>query len=330
MSHFVVLVRLPANIEEKNLEAELRKRLIPYKEIGCGERDDMDEMAPYIEFKDVEEESRKEWETETTSMVKLACGTLASRWDEQFKNPHRVSLFSREDEWVYPEGCVKLDVPKKEVYPDFEEYMRDYEGRERNSDGKYGYYHNPNDKWDWYQIGGRWPEYLPTENGKEAVCLLSEIDHAWIKAEQGRKFEQFIANYEAFLNGSKCWGVFEGPREEALDLGLISCKNFEEITDDERAHCVLIRWERSTGTGRFDVCKRTSREELMKVYSFFRPVQGHARLADDTGWEERGEMGWFGADSSTSDTQQSYVEGTDEWFSKGNPQDWLIAVDCHI
>lgn len=62
-------------------------------------------------------------------------------------------------------GMIKVEkisppkkIPLKEFYPDgFESFIKDWAGHEKDPEtGKYGYWENPNAKWDWYQLGGRW------------------------------------------------------------------------------------------------------------------------------------------------------------------------------
>ena len=52
----------------------------------------------------------------------------------------------------------KIDPPKeillKEKYPDYETYLREWHGVENIE--KQGYWNNPDAKWDWYLLGGRW------------------------------------------------------------------------------------------------------------------------------------------------------------------------------
>ena len=49
--------------------------------------------------------------------------------------------------------------PYSEEYATIDEYAKKYHGYGKNGD-KYGYYHNPKAKWDWYSIGGRWSNML--------------------------------------------------------------------------------------------------------------------------------------------------------------------------
>lgn len=63
------------------------------------------------------------------------------------------------------EGTILLEIinapkeiPLTEYYPDFETYAKDYEGYSKRDEktGRYGYWENPNKKWDWWEVGGRW------------------------------------------------------------------------------------------------------------------------------------------------------------------------------
>ena len=70
----------------------------------------------------------------------------------------------------------------KKEYKDLDTFVKDYYGYEKNGD-KYGYWENPNAKWDWYEIGGRWSNMLLTKDGiKVDYAKLKYIDWELIKA----------------------------------------------------------------------------------------------------------------------------------------------------
>ncbi len=79
-----------------------------------------------------------------------------------------------------PKGQVKRyikkrlsEMPKLEQarYSKFsdKEFLKRYGGFTPNEKGDYGYYANPNSKWDWYSMGGRWRGYFKLKPGKEGV-----------------------------------------------------------------------------------------------------------------------------------------------------------------
>lgn len=63
-------------------------------------------------------------------------------------------------------------------------------------EGYYGYWHNPNAKWDWYSIGGRWNGYLLLKNGKRAnYAMKKDINFKQMKEDK-------------FINGELAWKQF--------------------------------------------------------------------------------------------------------------------------
>jgi len=71
-------------------------------------------------------------------------------------------------------------IPEEKIQIRFEEWKKNSNNNTYNNalewaekymgfvfqDGMYGYYYNPNAKWDWYAIGGRWRGYLKLKPGK--------------------------------------------------------------------------------------------------------------------------------------------------------------------
>ena len=64
----------------------------------------------------------------------------------------------------------------------YAEHGEDWNGmmwRKNNATGKWEEYstYNPDSKWDWYTVGGRWDKSIKTKSGEFVnMCLLSEID----------------------------------------------------------------------------------------------------------------------------------------------------------
>lgn len=78
--------------------------------------------------------------------------------------------------------------PSKTKYPTMDELAENYFGY-RKKNGKYGYTHNPNAKWDWYSEGGRWGGYLINKDGRNTDCdLVTEIDWDKFIADNGAPF----------------------------------------------------------------------------------------------------------------------------------------------
>lgn len=165
MSHFSVLIRLPAETRRENFEAAIGRLMDPY----CEHTDD-GRLSRFHEFVDTEDEYRSQWETGSVEMVRLPDGELVLPWDQKFKKAARFFLegcgfkldFMNDDGGK--EGRAKLreafehvDVPHHERFSSLEEFAKTWHGKDRDSvKSRYGYWANPRAKWDYWRVGGRW------------------------------------------------------------------------------------------------------------------------------------------------------------------------------
>lgn len=87
-----------------------------------------------------------------------------------------LSLLS--NEYITGEVTIQKINPPEEIplsskYDTIEKCVEDWFGY-KTVDGKYGYYANPNAKWDWYQMGGRWQGMLKLKR-KPVNVLFGEM-----------------------------------------------------------------------------------------------------------------------------------------------------------
>jgi hypothetical protein len=153
MSHFSVLI--PAQDEQ-----ELEDVLAPYQQNNmgtCGQE--------FLEFYDTEDEYRQEYESGSCKMLKAPDGSLKHPCDEQFRNPAGPRA---RPQFITPEGYEEVEMPLVELYLTFDEYLKGYVGHDGPDPktGRYGYWENPNARWDCWTVGGRYtsilrPDYDP-------------------------------------------------------------------------------------------------------------------------------------------------------------------------
>ena len=120
-------------------------------------------------------------------VVRFPDGSIHSIYDDAFNK----SFFIEEDR-IYAFGpnrdrksklqteeskALELvtDYPVKSWYPSFEAYCDEHRGFVKASDGRWGYTCNPNAKWDWWQIGGRFPNRFLVPAGLQD-CIPSAKD----------------------------------------------------------------------------------------------------------------------------------------------------------
>lgn len=201
----------------------------------------------------------------------------------------------------------------KEKYGTFEEFVEEYHEYEKDEEtGKYGYWENPNRKWDWYSIGGRWAGSLKVKKGTSSTEDLtrmslvfptpkkfdtdqarkSDIDFESMKEEKIREAEETWAEYELKLKSGEQFHPY-------WEFGI-------EINEDTK----------ETETKEQFIRKRSSG---FQTFAFLK----------DGKWYERGNMGWWGI---VTDKKES-----DDWISEYqslldtiSDDEYITIVDCHI
>ncbi|MBR6588051.1 MAG: hypothetical protein IKK82_11600 [Kiritimatiellae bacterium] len=275
--------------------------LAPYQENNMG-------TCPreYLEFFDEEDEYLLKYEHDSVEMVKMPDGRMLYPWDEEFRKDGEFGYGSGTHE--VPADAPLIKVPFKEKYETFEQFMADWHGMpERNPEtDRYGYFENPNAKWDWYQIGGRWRGMLRATEGE-----LGEP--SWCNEEKDLPAGRFDI--------AKIGDIDFTRNQEIYDRAIAEWEfNVEGKGDDES-----LRWWCSTD---YMVKHYGNKEAFAKVEStlFWRAV-----ITPDGQWHEVGEMGWFGCSSESGDEYADWALHFKERFiDPCDPEYILHVVDCHI
>jgi hypothetical protein len=183
---------------------------------------------------------------------------------------------------------------------------------------------NPNNKWDWYQVGGRWSGFFLLKDGTVSdSCRFGDID-------------------------------FEGMRNQAEKKARARYAQFHEVVGDA-PQPDTFEVVQARNTDRDDACKEYWQQPAMKrlqdsrefafisgdeVTSFYGPVESIVEsvrmnacvpfaVLKDGVWHERGEMGWF-AFVSDEKPREAWAAQVNQIF-QGLPADTLLtSVDCHI
>lgn len=281
-----------------------------------------------------------------------------------------------------PDGFEEVKVPRKEV-ESFAQYVKDWHGIAEVKFGeqpdlfdkhKYGYClldekgeptkivdrTNPNAKWDWYQIGGRYQGHLKLKDGAEGkvgdlslVGVMQGQEYADSSfVDQARKVD---VDFEGMMDeaGEKAGERYD--RLENLMEGSITPLKYtwKEVLDSERFKELDIDEKRSIYHGQ-DALKQVDRKRRaekttkedrdfllwLDYESYICTREEYIQKARDNAvstfavikdgeWYERGEMGWW---ANVSDEKDK-----DEWnteFSKllddVSDDTLLTVVDCHI
>ena len=334
MSHFTVLVI------GDNWEGQLE----PYRELDLSQ-DDMSRDSR-AEFQDRTDEIINEYNTQTTKMVIMPDGRKVSPYDDEFKVLVNNKSNFKSYEHKIPEGLEVREVPFNEIYKNVDDYAREWHDYSKNDKGRYGYYCNPNAKWDWYSMGGRWSGFFklkenkipygkigtpgvfgnkPEDMGKGLradQALKGDIDFVGMREDHVKRCLQNYDEFHKIVNGrevpvwKKLLEEWEGKVENHVDF----CRKLyhdNEVIKDLRNNDFYFDEEQYL-TSRFEYAKKCQ-DEAVVTYA----------LLKDGKWYQRGQMGWWGMASDEKDQDvwnQEFTKIVDSL-----PDDTMLTVvDCHI
>lgn len=210
-----------------------------------------------------------------------------------------------------------------------------------------GYWENPNNKWDWYTLGGRWTGFfksklgvlsavvgqpgIMTEEAREGYAdqlLKSDIDFEYMRNEAENKALQEY-DFATSIFGDM-------PVNETWE----DVRNRIEGIDNARAYywsqprCIAWKQKQSEDYRNFPFGYISSPDEfIISKETYLQNARNSAGLpfaiVKDSKWYERGKMGWFAFVGDEKDENEWNKEASkliDEL-----PDDTLLSVyDCHI
>lgn len=283
MSHFCVAVAT----KTKDI-SEIEKLLEPYWEEK--------EVEPYIRRTkaDIIEDARK-WKADFEAELKENPEKEMFEWQQKYLNANT-------DEELY-----KLQKEEDELY--------DEDGNELTT-------YNPNSKWDWCSIGGRYDKCLIVDKDNEDTYDNGEIGlfggisdgevegHPELKRTNGAKIKDIKFN------------MMGGNYEKAI-------REWELIVEGQEskneAEAEVIKW--NLYKPEYYIEQYGTKEEYARQESMFMTWA----FVNEQGWCEQGEMGWWAMNDATKDSRLAFAEKLNEYISSPEHQEeYLFIVDCHI
>lgn len=288
MSHFTVLVI------SKSPE-EIGDLLSPYHEFECTGRNDQ-----YIQDIDITEETLTSYKNEEPSLLEHVQDYYGYKPVKFGESPNI-------------EGDHKYGYILLNEHGEVEKVIRRT---------------NPNSKWDWYVIGGRWGGML--QPGEVDQIRRDELDLvSMLEEAQKRKRD----NWETSLK--KYGGSIEDFNKDRARYDELVSELKKQATRETPLYSVIDQHpeasELRSKIGGVDYFyginnnTKTVEEHIATAV----PFSTHAVLTADGEWYESGEMGWWGVvfDEKDEDVWER------EFYKMLNnvPGDyWLTIVDCHI
>lgn len=262
MSHFPVLVISNGIKTVEQLLAQFNENI---------------EALPHsmLEFDDETAELMDDWNNGTSTMFRDQIGQM---FHANAKEP--------------PEGHKAIEVANKELFASIEAFA-EWQCYEASGDGRFGCWRNPNAKWDWWKVGGRWAHALRVWSRERVdTAPMHEID----TGRDHGAFERARMQWHQKFSGEKPHGRFDSFELEVYSLeGLI-----EKFGDAD-------------------------------TYAMFQDdFWFHAVITPEGDWHEVGPMGWFGISDWAAEDIRKWVSMFRRRFVIPYRDCTATVVDCHI
>lgn len=154
--------------------------------------------------------------------------------------------------------------------------------------------YNPESRWDWWQIGGRWSESLRDYNGNYHDTLrIKNWDYNYIDLEDIARYSRF---WEIAVEGA-------------------------ELTEEEKSEFIL--WYKPE----YYLEKYGNKSNYIKSMITF---STYALLTPDGEWLEPGKMGWWGMSGADPADHGKWERDFTSLIDTFNKDMYVTIVDCHI
>jgi len=228
----------------------------------------------------------------------------------------------------------------------FADYIEDYYGRKKvfkESDidlgekHKYGYTlcavdgtviktvdrTNPNKKWDWYVLGGRWSGHLLLKDGsKSDQAKKGDVDFEGMRNAEEKEAVENYDFVKSKIEGLPVPESWESVRERIKEIDLARSfyhdqpmvKRFKERDISDR-----VGWSAD-----IDKYLRTREEHALSARN---SAVSTFALVKESKWYEKGEMGWF---AFVSNEKSDWNEEFSKLMDSISDDTLLSVYDCHI
>ncbi len=316
----------------RTVDALIEDKLEPYCEST--------ENPDYLEFEDHTAELRQEYENQSVDCIRLPEGRIVSTYNHFVWNRFIIHDGKVFEKYAGPLKCDKRtkkakkmtvipNYPYKKLYKTFERFAEEEQCMDYNKEfGGYGYLYNPNAFWDWYQIGGRWPNLFLV---KETCEECSEGEYSWtcqdseFAAPQGYKWVCAARKKDIDWQAMQDWKI--KTESEKYEL----CKQIFKTGEKPQDFFGSICDDGILGFNSYLYIKDESLDEYLSRRGFFSkyhyPNLAFAFLDHD---------GYHSQDECNTNVHTCGEEKA-EWhkifdnYIQSIPEDTVIVgVDCHI
>lgn len=214
------------------------------------------------------------------------------------------------------------EFPKQLKWTDEECYQDEISGYDEEDimpDGSLRSTYNPQSKWDWWQVGGRWAGYLHVRN--ECEGELGEKSWTWEDKDPYACKHSELKKVDSARIKDLVFPDTEKHKQEAARFWDLYVEGQDPQTDEDREMIKFVWYTREYYLDHYK-----TKENYVRACSTFTT---YAAVTKDGVWHQQGEMGWFGM--SSGDDEVAWADGYKKLiFDDADDDDYITIVDCHI
>lgn len=259
--------------------------------------------------------------------------------------------------WAYDQFRAEGLIPE---HPTWAEFAEAYNAKYGEEDGNAGLLvtedgkpyemstYNPESKWDWWTIGGRWTGYFRFHKEHAKVVLRGEpglmtSPSDWDHCDGGPKYALDLERMRKEA-GEKARKRYHEYQELVKDTPeAMTWKSFTDnisdsytINNARQEYHSQPRIAKLEGTEFAGFFSEDSAEEFAVNEDKYAlraeraAIPGYALVTPDGHWMAPGKMGWWGMASDEGEDRAKYLEKVNSYIDSLPDDMWLIQVDCHI
>ncbi len=220
---------------------------------------------------------------------------------------------------------LKEEFPKKLTMTDEEIYelaIKWYDPEDIGENGEVYSTRNPNSKWDWYEVGGRWAGTIAVKDGVEID--MPNFSWGWDADSREKVIAEGTKTDSAYVRDidfSKMHRT-EEDYKEALRYWELIVEGVKPKNKGEEEQ-IKFTWYKPE----YYIERYKNKETFAKCRSSF----SMWAVVKDGEWYEKGKMGFWAMSDETHDEAVDWEMNFFDRFLKDLPEDTLITVvDCHI
>lgn len=184
---------------------------------------------------------------------------------------------------------------------------------------------NPNKKWDWYVLGGRWSGFLLHKNGMRVDTLKKgELDVGGMLSDKAINAKREFEEFASAISGGEFPRTWTSIRTE---VGEGNIDKAREIYHSQPA----IKALKKRGIDRLFGCvvEYFGNDEQAFVIQQANSALSTYAIIHEGVWIAKGEMGWFGM-SDDNVTQEEWNDKVSDLIGSLSDDVTLSLFDCHI